>query len=396
MASGNGQARPPSGKAPAVASSSSGGPGTAAGAPSAAPEPTAGAPARAGKAAQLVEVLGSARRVVILPHDNPDPDALACAAALRTLIQQRLKGRSVVVAAGGIVARAENRALLAHLDITLVSPRECLDGFKGPVVLVDTQPGRKNNSLPTGVTPAAVIDHHPDWGTNEGVPFVDLRENYGATSTILTEYLQEAEVGIEPRVATALFYGISSETRQLGRETKPADIVASQFLYPYVNKRILSEIEHPPLPRAYFSLIGRAIRGAVLYGDVVVARVESVPYPDAVAELADFFVRLDEANWAICLAPYRGYVYVSIRTTQPDASAGQLLASILPPGGAGGHGMIAGGRIRAPRARWREAASGIVKELLARLEKSAETPQPLLERSKRKRRTAREATARSS
>jgi nanoRNase/pAp phosphatase (c-di-AMP/oligoRNAs hydrolase) len=351
---------------------------------------------RGAKTAKLLEVIGGARKVVILPHDNPDPDSLASAAALRNLIQHKLKGRTVVVGAGGIVARAENRALLSHLDVSLVPAKQCLTGFKGPVILVDTQPGRKNNSLPAGVVPAAVIDHHPDWGNNEGVPFVDLRESYGATSTILTEYLQEAEVPIEPRVATALFYGISSETRQLGRETKPGDIVASQFLYPYVNKRILSEIENPPLPRSYFSLIGRAIRSAVLYGDVLVARVESVPYPDAVAELADFFIRLDEAAWAVCLAPYRGCVYVSVRTKLPDSSAGLLLASLLPPGGAGGHGMIAGGRIRAPRRKWREAGAGIVKDLLASIGRSSEVPRPLVETNLRRRRSAREAASRAS
>jgi nanoRNase/pAp phosphatase (c-di-AMP/oligoRNAs hydrolase) len=342
------------------------------------------------KTAKLLDTIGSNRKVVVLTHDNPDPDSLASAAALSTLIQQKLKGRSVVIGAGGIVARAENRALLSHLNVSLQPAKQCLTGFKGPVVLVDTQPGRKNNSLPPGMTPAAVIDHHPDWGNNENVPFVDLRESYGATSTILTEYLQEAEVPIEPRIATALFYGISSETRQLGRETKPGDIVASQFLYPYVNKRLLSEIENPPLPRAYFSLIGRAIRGAVLHGDVLVARVESVTYPDAVAQLADFFIRLDEVSWAVCLAPFRGSVYVSVRTKIPDASAGLLLASILPPGGAGGHGMIAGGRIRAPRKRWREAASGIVRDLLAALGRSAEAPRPLLQVENRRRTPPRE------
>lgn len=385
---GNGQKRATSGTPGPVASTPNGGAASPAlppaGTPEAAP-PTSSQ--RTAKTAKLLETIGGARKVVILTHDNPDPDSLASAAALRTLIQQKLKGRSVVIGAGGIVARAENRALLSHLDVSLEPAKQCLTGFKGPILLVDTQPARKNNSLPPGVIPAAVIDHHPDWGTNEGVPFVDLREGYGATSTILTEYLQEAEVTIEPRVATALFYGISSETRQLGRETKPGDIVASQFLYPYVNKRILSEIENPPLQRAYFSLIGRAIRGAMLHGDVLVARLESVPYPDAVAELADFFIRLDEAAWAVCLAPYRGCVYVSVRTKLPDASAGLLLASILPPGGAGGHGMIAGGRIRAPRKKWREAASAIVKDLLAALGRGGDAPRPLLESPRPRRRT---------
>ena len=93
-----------------------------------------------------------------------------------------------------------------------------------------------------------MIDHHPDWGTIGAVPFVDLRANYGATSTIVTEYLEAAEVPLEPRIATALFYGIASETQHLGRETYATDILASQYLYPYVNKRLLSSYREPSPP----------------------------------------------------------------------------------------------------------------------------------------------------
>jgi nanoRNase/pAp phosphatase (c-di-AMP/oligoRNAs hydrolase) len=249
--------------------------------------------------------------------------------------------------------------------------------FKGPVILVDTQPGRANNALPADISPVAVIDLHPDWGHNSSVPFVDLRESYGATSTILVEYFQEAEVPLNPGVATALFYGISSETQHLGRETKPTDILASQYLYPYVNKRLLGQIESPPLSHDYFRLIGQVVQSATLYGDTVVAILESVPYPDAVAEVADFLLRLEGTKWSACLAPHEDLLYVSLRSRDPEATAGLLLASILPSGMAGGHGMVAGGRITISAREWREVACKIVEDLLRALGKPRTRTQPL-------------------
>lgn len=317
----------------------------------------------------LLEVLEPAGRIAILPHDNPDPDALASALAVREIVAWKL-GRKAPILQAGVIGRSENRALVDALRIPLTPAARVLRSSSGALVLVDTQPGRKNNSLPEGATVAAVIDHHPDWGETRGVPCVDLRESYGATSSILTEYLQELEMPVDAALATALFYGISSETRNLARETRAADIRASQFLYPYVDKRLLGLIENPPLSRAYFGLLSRAIQNSLLCDDVVLSLVESVPYPDAAAELADFLLRLDRVRWAICLARFRDHLYVSLRTKEPDATAGLLLASVLPSGSAGGHGMAAGGRLPLDGADWVDAALPLCTVLLEKLGRS--------------------------
>lgn len=329
--------------------------------------------------AELLSVLAPSKKTLILPHDNPDPDSLASAAAVRSLIKHKM-GKLPVIGLGGTIGRSENRALVSVTEIPLISVDELFPDFQGSVILVDTQPGQGNNSLPSHITPAAVIDHHPDWGKNGPVPFVDLREGYGATSTVLTEYLQEAEVPIDARVATALFYGISSETQHLGRETKPPDIVASQFLYPYVNKRLLGDIQTPQLSHAYFQAVGQALNNALIYGDTVVTLLESVPYPDAVAEVADFLMRLEAAKWSVCLAPYEGFLYVSLRTNVPKARAGRLLASLLPSGMAGGHGMIAGGRIKVGRGQRKKVTHKVVRDLLKALGTDKARPQPLASR----------------
>ena len=295
----------------------------------------------------LTSLLGALDRpgpLVILPHDNPDPDSLASAAALKFMAATLIK-REAHIALGGIVGRAENRAMLTYLNITLVPVSEVRFGGDTQVVLVDTQPGRSNNSLPEGIVPAAVIDHHPAYDTYPGVGFLDLRDQYGATSTIVTEYLRESKLVPESKIATALFYGIAAETQDLGREATAADIEASHFLYPYTNKRRLAKIENARVPREYFRVFREGIERATLYDRVVVSMLGEVQYPDMVAELADFLLRLDQVEWAAAIGTFGTCLHCSIRTTDRDVNAGDLLQRVLGSRSAGGHDMIAGGRL---------------------------------------------------
>lgn len=293
----------------------------------------------------LLQALSGPGPVVILPHDNPDPDALASAATLKYILAG-LSRREATIVLGGIVGRAENRAMLTYLNINLVPASEVAFGPGCQVVLVDTQPGRPNNSLPEWLTPTAVIDHHPPYGRYEGVPFLDLREQYGATATIFTEYLKESRLEVEGKIATALFYGIAAETQELGREARPADIAASQFLYPFTNKRRLAKIENARVPREYFQVFRDAIDQASLHGRLVVSVLGEVRYPDMVAEVADFLLRLDEVEWSAAIGFYDGDLYCSLRTTDREANAGDVLQRVLGSRSAGGHDMIAGGRVR--------------------------------------------------
>jgi nanoRNase/pAp phosphatase (c-di-AMP/oligoRNAs hydrolase) len=331
--------------------------------------------------ATLLGVLEGPGNIVILPHDNPDPDALACAAALKWLADELLD-KDAQIALGGIVGRAENRAMLTYLNINLVPVGDLDLGGDCRVVLVDTQPGRPNNSLPEGIVPAAVIDHHPAYGSYEGVPFLDLREQYGATSTILTEYVRESKLTPEPKIATALFYGITAETQDLGRESTPADIEAAHFLYPFANKRRLAKIENARVPRGYFRGFRDGIDQATLYDHVVVSILGDVQYPDMVAEVADFLLRLDQVEWAAAIGIFDGSLHCSVRTTEREVNAGDLLQRVLGSRSAGGHDMIAGGRIAVgsdPAAK--ERASAMVRDrLLAALGVDAASAQPLVQR----------------
>jgi nanoRNase/pAp phosphatase (c-di-AMP/oligoRNAs hydrolase) len=165
-------------------------------------------------------------------------------------------------------------------------------------------------------------------------------------------------VPVDPKVATALFYGIAAETQDLGREATPADVAASQFLYPHTNKRRLSKIENARVPREYFQGFRDAIEKAQIYDKLVISVLNEVQYPDMVAEVADFLLRLDQVEWSAAMGFYNKYLYVSLRTTLRDINAGELLRKVLGSKSAGGHDMIAGGRVRV-------AEGGVAAEKIA-------------------------------
>lgn len=321
----------------------------------------------------LLSVLARPGPLIILPHDNPDPDALASAATLR-YIAKELAGREATIGLGGFVGRAENSAMVRYLNIPLVPVAELPLDATSVVALVDTQPGRQNNSLPRGVPASIVIDHHPQYAAMDAA-FSDMRDGYGATSTILTEYLMDPRLPMEPKIATALFFGIMAETQDLGREASAPDMAATHFLYPHTNKRRLAKIENARVPREYFAAFRQAIDAAMIYDRAVLSILGDLRYPDMVAEMADFLLRLEGIEWSAAIGRHREFLYVSLRTTHRDVNAGDLLQRVLGSDHAGGHDMIAGGRVALPAgSNWHATAEQLRDRLVAAFGMGAARP----------------------
>lgn len=284
--------------------------------------------------------------LLILPHNDPDPDAVASALALRHLLAEKLniKGH---LAYHGIIGRAENKALVNYLGqpfqpLNAVDPEGSLT-----VALVDTQPGAGNNALPAGATAAIVIDHHPWREATASAAFADVRTTVGSTSTILTEYLQAAALEPERPLATALFYGIKSDTLGLSRGASLADVAAYTYLQPRVDVDALMEIERAQVPIGYFKSFDTTLRAARLYAErVVISYVGPMAYPDLAAEMADVLLRLEGSEWVICMGHYQDELILAIRTSNRGGGAGQLAQAIVGNQGmAGGHGAMAGGHV---------------------------------------------------
>jgi nanoRNase/pAp phosphatase (c-di-AMP/oligoRNAs hydrolase) len=284
-------------------------------------------------------------QMLILTHDNPDPDALASAFALLKLVEtfDGLAGR---IGFGGFVGRAENRTMVRELQLPVRQTSRVSFDNADIIALVDTQPGTLNNSLPEDRRATIVIDHHPMRPQTKKVKFSDVREGCGSTCTIMTQYLQAAGVPLVGDVATALFYGIQSETQDLGREAEQADIEASLALYPGADRELISRIRYPDLGRPYFKSLHRSLERARTRGPVIISYIGMLDYPDLVAELADFYLRFEGAYWSFCIGQFEEDIVISIRTSLRDAAAGELLRRVVgKDGNAGGHGMMAGARV---------------------------------------------------
>lgn len=294
---------------------------------------------------KLAHILERKKKVLILTHNNPDPDAIAAGWALSYLFRGKL-GVSSVLVYGGIITRAENKAMVRLLNIG-IRPIEMINIHNFTVVaLVETQPGAGNNSLPKSVEPAIIIDHHGLRKASQGVEFFDIRPHYGSCSTILTEYLIDAGLPIQKKMATALYYGIKSDTQDLGRDATEADYEATINLYPRVHQKLLSQIEHPELSRNYFVRFDQALHDAVLYGDVIVCDLGFLVSPEMVSLMADFLLRLSGVRWSFVMGVFENRVVFSLRTKRQKQNAGSMARRMVTGlGSAGGHGMIAGGQI---------------------------------------------------
>jgi nanoRNase/pAp phosphatase (c-di-AMP/oligoRNAs hydrolase) len=295
---------------------------------------------------RLLEVAGRARDVIILPHNDPDPDALSAAVALKYLLEQRL-GARVTIAYHGIIGRAENRALVRYLGEPLHHITDAAELESAALVaLIDTQPGAGNNPLPPRTLPDIVIDHHPWREETAGVPFADVRSTVGATATILVEYLNTADVALTSGLATALFYGIKTDTFSLGRSASPEDVAAYFKLQPLLDAEALFRVEYARVPADYFGQLHAALEAVHIYDGVIVAYMGQLAYPDLAAEIADILLRMDEADWVVCLGQHGETLIMSVRCWNRAANAGHMVQAVVGTQGiAGGHGPMAAGHI---------------------------------------------------
>lgn len=297
---------------------------------------------------RLSKVLDGARSMLIILQNTPDPDAIAAAAALREIANVR---HEIACSFGhsGTVLRAENLALLKYLGLNTRALSDLDLSRFDRLSMVDAQPGAGNVTFDASLRLDVVIDHHPIRSETRSARFTDIRSRYGATSTILYEYLTAARIEIPTPLATAMVYGIRSDTQDLGRESTRADLEAFLDLYPLANARALGRIVQAQLPRNYFSKLRIALDQATVYGDRIVSNLGRLDSQEMVAEAADLLLRAEDVKWAMCLAVIDGWLHLSLRTTDRNRNAGHVARNLGGRRGfGGGHQALAAAQIPLP------------------------------------------------
>ena len=292
--------------------------------------------------------------LLIVIHDYPDPDAIAAAMGMQTLVGSW--GVSSVIAHGGIIGREENTEMVRLLKIELkgFDALTDLSEYRGALFL-DTQPMARNQSLPPHVPVLGVIDHHnlgedsvrlsPKGATGTGrILYSDIRSDVGASSTLVLGYLETAGITPDARLATALFLGIKTDTDGLLRDANPADIDAYTRLLPLSDLKKAALSLHPPLTREYFRFLHIAVSKARVFGNSLIAECGDVRSPDLLSTASDILVGTKGVFYALAVGFHNGRAYLSLRAKPPRNDATRVLLHVVEPEGkGGGHSLSAGG-----------------------------------------------------
>ncbi len=289
------------------------------------------------KVERIRSLFADGRKIHILLQHDPDPDAIGSALALRELLGRNRATTPIVTF--GSITRPENLAMIRLLDIQIDQiSYEDLHKDGARLALVDVQPPYFDR--PLGRVDL-VVDHHPK-RTSFKARFADLRSGYGSTCTIFTEYLRAADMEPSQRLATALVYGIKTDTLFLERGSNLADLNAFNFLYPIANKAMITRIERPALPREDLESLGRALSRLQIDNSLAVVHMGDVSREDVIPQMAEFCLQIEGVDWSVVSGLVNDRVVICVRNVGYVKSAGDIMKKLYDDiGSAGGHRAMA-------------------------------------------------------
>ncbi len=267
---------------------------------------------------------------------NADPDAIASAMAVSRLLWRRVI--NVTISPVNTINRPDNLAMLKLLKVGLIPHTDINLTQYSKIVMVDSQPD--HNEFMNQLTPHVIIDHHPE--TSAKAPYLDIRPNYGATASIMTEYLRAARIKPSVKLATGLFYAIKTDTNAFKRQTVIEDVRAFQYLFRYVNIHLARKIEQADLRLDFLKYFKTALQAMRLRKGRVFVHLGPVVNPDGCVIIADFFMRLVSVTWSIVSGTYNKKLIVIFRNDGIRKNAGNVAKKSFGQfGSAGGHKNMA-------------------------------------------------------
>ncbi|HUL62768.1 MAG TPA: DHH family phosphoesterase [Methanocella sp.] len=302
-----------------------------------------------GAAWQLMTYLKSldpARRIGIIVHDNPDPDAIGGALALKDMAES--VGKPADILYYGPIGHQETRAFINLLSVPLRQITSPVLAEYGVLALIDCNTPGRNNSLPPGTPVNIVIDHHAPREENgiADADFVDIRPDVGATSTIMTRYVQELDFEISSTLATALLYGIRTDTGEFKRNTSAVDLTSAAFLHGKAEQDLLAQIETPSMSLETMDVLGEAIRNKQIEGSYLISDVGFIHDRDTLPQAADHLLKLEGINTVLVFGMTEDKLHLSARSKDIRVNIGEVIQRAFGDiGSAGGHQRMAAAQI---------------------------------------------------
>jgi len=268
------------------------------------------------KVRQFYKQFTSEDRVLILI--NADPDAIASAMAVKRLLWRKVN--NITISNINIIDRPDNCAMVDLLGVKLTHIKDLDETRYSRVVMVDSQPS--HNALFDRFTVDVVIDHHPD--TNSKIPFQDIRPKYGATASIMTEYLRAVRIKPAIKLATALLLGIKNDTSNFEQQTLMEDVRSFQYLFRHANKHLVRKIEQSEIRPDYLKFFKKALENRRVRKGKVFVFLGLVPNPDICVIIADFYLKISSIKWSIVAGYHQKKLVIIFRSDGLRKNAGKI------------------------------------------------------------------------
>lgn len=298
----------------------------------------------------LVNIIkeSNGKELAIFLQDNPDPDAIASGLTLKHICEFCDVESNIYY--GGSISHQNNKALVNLLNIDLINTKTSEEVMAvmrsaGKIALIEASIPSKNNVLPIEVTPNLIFDHHPiDISSVKG-DFVDIQPEIGATATIMTKYIRQLDLKPDTSLATALLYGIRTDTKEFTRNTTSDDLDAAAYLSPLVDTAIMRQLEFLPMRLETLDIIGRAIINKEIRGSYLVSFVEFISDRDALPQAAEMMLHLEGVYTVLVFGINEDKVQLSARSRDTRVNLGLIMQSAFGELNSGGHATMAAGTI---------------------------------------------------
>ena len=282
--------------------------------------------------------------VYIQTHNFPDPDAISSAFGLQKLLAH--KNIDATICYKGKIDRYNTLKLIELLEIHLENLEKIEADLEedDEVILVDAQKGNSNIIDMTG-TVIICFDHHPTYEKAE-YRYADIRPEYGACATMIAEYFFESSIPMDTRTATALSYGIRSDTDRLSRGTCKKDMEMLYRMYDMSDQGMIQMLENRELYFEDLMAYSRAIENIKVYGTVSFTSTGENCPEALIASVSDFMLALVEVDFSVVYAIQHNGIKLSVRSEEGVHDAGKIISRALKGfGNGGGHAAMAGGFI---------------------------------------------------
>lgn len=281
----------------------------------------------------LARFSGQDRVLVVI---NADPDAIGSAMAVKRILWRKVA--EVVICHFNRITRPDNLAMIEYTDPGMVHLLEVDRSAFDKFVIVDSQPD--HNECFKGFEFDLIIDHHPE--SSPDAPYSDVRPEYGACATMLTEYMKSIKIKPSAKLAAALMLGIKTDTSDFTRQATLKDIRAFQYLYKFADMNIVTKVERALMTESDLDFLAQAIKKRQVVNNRAFYHAGKMSKPDELVVVADFFLTIAGVNWSILSGVVDDKLIIVLRNDGLRKGAGKTAFEAFGRfGSAGGHKTMA-------------------------------------------------------